>query len=139
MTLDYKIRNFEVEDSVQVIELLKGCGLCHEPWDNRENYEEKKKRDPDLMLVAEANSNVVGFVLGQYDGWGPMIWRLTVKEDYRNKSVGTKLLEEITARLKARGAKSIYALVGDKNEYKNWWEKQGWYFDTKCWTIGLED
>ncbi len=43
MTLDYKIRGFEIEDSEQVIKLLDKSGLYHKPWDNERNYMEKKK------------------------------------------------------------------------------------------------
>lgn len=136
MTLDYKIREFKIKDSKQVIRLLNKSRLYHKPWDNKNNYREKKKRDSDLMLIAEKNKRVIGFVLGQYDGWGAMIWRLTVDNNYRNQGVGTKLLENIVKRLKEKGANNIYALVADENKYKTWWKKQGWYFDTKCWTIG---
>lgn len=139
MAEDYKIRDFESCDSEKIISLLERCGLRHEPWDNNESYERKNRIDPGMMVVAESEGNVIGFVLGQYDGWGSMIWRLAVDENFRGKGIGSHLLREISSRLNEKGAKNIYALVSDSNEYADWWKKKGWYFDTKCWTIGLED
>ena len=132
-----KIREFQPRDINQVISLLKESKLYHKPWDNQKNYIKKKKTDPDLMLVAEEDNKIVGFVLGQYDGWGPMIWRLAVSKAKQNKGIGTMLANQIEKRLKNKGARNIYVLATLNNKKSmEFFKKRRYYTDTKCWTMG---
>ena len=46
--------------------------------DTLEEIQKKLQRDPDLFLVAEINENIVGTILGGYDGRRGMIYHLAV-------------------------------------------------------------
>lgn len=60
-----KIREFQLKGTNHVIKLVKEAGLYHKPYDNKKNFMKKKRLNPDLILVAEENKNVAGFILGQ--------------------------------------------------------------------------
>ena len=66
---------------------------------------------PDLFLVAEADGRIVGSVIGGWDGWRGHIARLAADPALRRKGIAGRLVREIEARLRARGARRIYALV----------------------------
>jgi ribosomal protein S18 acetylase RimI-like enzyme len=65
----------------------------------------------DLFLVAEADGRIVGTVIGGWDGWRGHIARLVADPAIRRQGIARKLVAEIESRLRARGARRIYALV----------------------------
>lgn len=132
-----KIREFQLKDTNQVITLVKETCLYHKPWDNRKNYAKKKKFSPDLMLVAEENGKIIGFVMAHYDGWFSYMGHLAVSKEHQGKGIGSILADEMERRMKKKGAKNIYILAALKNKKSiEFFKKRGYYTDTKCWTMG---
>lgn len=70
---------------------------------------------PDLFLVAQKDGQVVGTVIGGWDGWRAQIARLATDPSLRRSGIARALVEEIEARLRKRGAKRIYALVDGRS------------------------
>jgi hypothetical protein len=71
-----EIRVFRQEDFEEVITLWERCELLR-PWNDPEmDIERKINHDVSLFLVAEVNGEVVGTVMGGYDGTvvRPTIW-----------------------------------------------------------------
>lgn len=66
---------------------------------------------PDLFLVAEADGQIVGTIIGGWDGWRGHIARLATYSSLRRSGIAKALVHEIEARLRAKGARRIYALV----------------------------
>lgn len=63
-----EIRTFRQEDFEEVITLWERCDLLR-PWNDPElDIERKMHHDADLFLVAEVGGEVVGTVMGGYDG-----------------------------------------------------------------------
>ena len=63
-----EIRVFRQEDFEEVITLWERCDLLR-PWNDPEmDIERKMNHDVSLFLVAEVNGDVVGTVMGGYDG-----------------------------------------------------------------------
>jgi len=83
--------------------------------DSPERIRHKLERDPDLFLVAEQGGEVIGAVMGGYDGRRGMVYHLAVRSDARNRGVGKKLLEELESRLRAKGCVKYYLLVTRDN------------------------
>jgi ribosomal protein S18 acetylase RimI-like enzyme len=96
--------------------------------DTPEEIQKKLKRDPDLFLVAELNEEVIGTVIGGYDGRRGMIYHLAVHETVREQGVGAMLLNEVEKRLQAKGCVKCYLLVFADNERAiHFYENRGWY------------
>jgi ribosomal protein S18 acetylase RimI-like enzyme len=69
------------------------------------------ERDPELFVVAQVDDKLVGTLIGGWDGWRGNMYRLAVDPSYRRCGIGRALVREVEARLRAKGARRITALV----------------------------
>lgn len=76
----------------------------------------KLTRDPELFLVAAAGTEVVGVVLGTYDGRRGWILRLAVHPARRRAGIATGLVGELEKRFRALGCPRVNLLVLPDNE-----------------------
>ncbi len=107
--------------------------------DTPEEIEKKLKRDPDLFLVAEQNHEIVGTVIGGYDGRRGMIYHLAVHQSVREQGIGALLLGEVEKRLQAKGCVKCYLLVLADNELAvHFYENRGWYEMNEVRIMGKE-
>lgn len=82
---------------------------------------------PDLFLVAEDGGQIVGTVLGGYDGRRGLVYHLAVDTSRRRQGVGSRLMEEIESRLLSKGCLRCYILVTMENQdAMNYYQKRGW-------------
>jgi len=75
-----------------------------------------------LLLVATIGDEIVGSVIGGWDGWRGNIYRLAVAPEHRRKGFARQLVEEVSTRLFAKGATRISALV----EHEHQWAIDFW-------------
>ena len=94
--------------------------------DTPDELAKKIQHDPDLFLVAEFNSDIIGAVLGGFDGRRGMVYHLAVDEKYRQFGVGGLLIESIEDRLREKGCLRSYLLVRKENPSVQFYIKQGW-------------
>ena len=73
--------------------------------------QKKLTRDPDLFLVADAKGEIIGSVLGGYDGRRGLVYHLAVASGFRKMGIGSRLMEELESRLRAKGCLKCYLLV----------------------------
>jgi ribosomal protein S18 acetylase RimI-like enzyme len=117
------------EDYLRVIDLWNhaGPGIHVRRSDKPEELKKKIQRDPDLFLVAERDNQVIGTVLGGYDGRRGMVYHLAVLESYRKRGIGALLMKELEKRMKAKGCIRSYLLVTHDNlEAIHFYENMGW-------------
>ncbi|WP_245890041.1 GNAT family N-acetyltransferase [Rummeliibacillus pycnus] len=65
------------------------------PSDTIEGLKNKIRRDPDLFFVLEESSQIIGIVMGRYDGRRRWINHLAVDPDYQGNSIGQKMISDI--------------------------------------------
>lgn len=75
-----------------------------------------------LLLVATVDSQIVGSVIGGWDGWRGNIYRLAVTPEFRRKGIARRLVAEISRELFAKGATRLSALV----EHDHQWAIDFW-------------
>jgi ribosomal protein S18 acetylase RimI-like enzyme len=63
------------------------------------------------MLVAEDGGLVLGVVVVAYDGWRAFLYHLAVSTQARRRGIGRALMAEGEGRLRAKGARLIFALT----------------------------
>ena len=101
--------------------------------------QKKIQRDPDLFLVAEKNHKIVGTVIGGFDGRRGMIYHLAVAASLRGQGVGSRLMNEVEARLRAKGCLKCYLIVLRDNEAAvNFYESLGWGLMEQVLLFGKE-
>ena len=89
--------------------------------------QKKIQRDPDLFLVAELNHEIVGAVIGGFDGRRGMIYHLAVAASFRGQGIGARLMSEVETRLRAKGCLKCYLIVlRDNDDAMKFYERIGW-------------
>ncbi len=109
------IREARPEDFEAIIRLWEGIDRHTGLPDRVEYLQVFHAFAPDLFLVAESGGEIIGTVIGGWDGWRAQIARLATRMDWRRRGVARALVQEIERRLIARGAKRIYALVDKRS------------------------
>jgi ribosomal protein S18 acetylase RimI-like enzyme len=75
-----------------------------------------------VLLVATIDEQIVGSVIGGWDGWRGNIYRLAIVPEQRRRGIARRLVAEISSRLFAKGATRIAALV----EHEHAWAIGFW-------------
>ena len=95
--------------------------------DTPAEIEKKLTRDPDLFLVAEAEGEIIGSVIGGYDGRRGLIYHLAVASAFRGRGIASRLMDELELRLQAKGCLKCYLLVAEDNhEVGSYYQERGW-------------
>jgi ribosomal protein S18 acetylase RimI-like enzyme len=129
------VRPFDLQRDLEAVLTLwahGSPGIQLSRSDEPEEIDKKLKRDPDLFLVAEQDNELVGAVLGGFDGRRGMVYHLAVQPERRAHGIGTTLMQELEARLAAKGCLKYYLLVTVDNQAAiEFYEKIG------CEVMGL--
>ena len=120
------IRNYDDEDFPQVEELLKKSGIYWSSYDRRDILKKKIENDPESIIVAEDDGNVIGIIFFVYDPWSSYILHLAVDAEHRKKGIGRVLVEEAILGTKLKKADELYLEVRcSNNEAVRLYEKIG--------------
>ena len=127
----FQLRTFCMREYEQVVDLWLRAGIKVGPSDSRAGISQRLQRDEDLFLVAlDANEQVIGAVLGGFDGRRGWVNHLAVEPQLQRAGVGKALLETIEERLRARGCLKVNLLVaGTNTQVLGFYEKQGFQRD----------
>jgi ribosomal protein S18 acetylase RimI-like enzyme len=79
--------------------------------DDEMSLERLLERDPQALVVAEEDNEVVGSLIAGWDGWRGSFYRLAVHPGHRRRGLGTALLREGERRLAAQGVRRVNAIV----------------------------
>ncbi len=124
------LREFDLtRDYDAVIELWRsaGPGVNVGASDTRDEIARKLERDPDLFLVAEEAGQIVGTVVGGFDGRRGMVYHLAVAAGHRGNGLGTALMNELDSRLKAKGCLKYYLQITPDNlDVAEFYRRLGW-------------
>lgn len=108
--------------------------------DTREAVSALLRRDPDAVILAEHEGELIGSIIAGWDGWRCHLYRLAVHPAWRRRGVGSALLGAAEDRFKALGATRIDAMVLDSNDLgQRLWRTSGYLRqeDWRRWVKGL--
>lgn len=129
MRIQVNIRTFKFPDDYPpVVELWErsGPGIHVGRSDTLNEVAKKIQRDPDLLLVADLQDEIIGAVIGGFDGRRGMIYHLAVDKEFRQFGVGTALMETLENRLREKGCLRSYLMVRKDDAATQFYDKQGW-------------
>lgn len=118
--LYYRVKTFSFSNDYHAVRKIwedSGPGVQLSSSDEPVEIIKKLKRDHDLFLVAEdQNGNIVGAVMGGFDGRRGMVYHLAVSPKHRNNHIGMALMEELEIRLSKKGCLKYYSFVTHENQ-----------------------
>jgi ribosomal protein S18 acetylase RimI-like enzyme len=110
------------------------------PTDTPDAVEAQLARDPDALMLAVDDGQIVGTVIAGWDGWRAHLYRLAVAPDRRGEGIGRRLIDAAEVRFRALGAGRVDAMVLDDND-RAWpvWRAAGYVRqpDWSRWIKGL--
>lgn len=119
------VRDFTLDDWDVVTSIWEAAEGMTAP--SREEVERKLDRDPQLFVVAEDGTAVIGVAMGTFDGRRGFIFRLAVAPDHRGRGIGSALVSELERRFADMGVTKVRVLVFRTNETaRSFWEAQGY-------------
>ena len=112
-----RIRAFLDADSASVITLWNGVFPDSAPHnDPAMMIRQKVRQERDLFYVAVAEEDVIGTVMGGYDGHRGWVYSLAVSPACRRQGVASALMKHLEAALVERGCLKINLQVRAGNE-----------------------
>ena len=113
----FTIREMTIDDYDAVVALWEAAELPYRSKgrDQREKIAREIGGPSSIFLVAEADGEVVGAVLGTHDGRKGWINRLVVAPEHQRKGIGRTLVSEVETRLDAIGIEIVACQVEDWN------------------------
>lgn len=100
------LRTIIIEDYPKLIEFWKENYLVT-PLDEFDRVKLFLEKNPGLSFLAEENKEIVGTVLGSFDGRRGSLQKLVVSKTSRRKGIGKKLVAQAIKRLQEAGAIDI--------------------------------
>jgi ribosomal protein S18 acetylase RimI-like enzyme len=84
-------------------------------------------RDPEALLVAEVDGEIVATLIVGWDGWRGGFYRLAVDPTQRRRGLATALVRAGEERLRALGAHRLHAIVdSDEPAAMAFWSAVGY-------------
>ncbi len=118
------IKNYE--EVLTLWESSSGVGLDSDT-DTKERIWIYLNRNPGLNFAAFEKGKVIGAVLCGQDGRRGYLHHLAVAEAYRNKGIGTALVDKVISKLRMLGIRKCNIFVfADNLAGQEFWKKNGW-------------
>ena len=111
------LRPYRDGDEKAVVELWNRVEPDPSPWNlPRDDIARKLKVQRELFIVAELDGEIVGTVIGGWDGHRGWVYSVVVSPDHRRKGIGTALMKRIERDLAGTGCHKLNLQVRAGNQ-----------------------
>lgn len=130
---DVTLRVYRPTDEGAVVALWRACDLVR-PWnDPHKDIARKLLVQPELFLVAENATGIVGTAMAGYDGHRGWLYYLAVAPSAQRLALGRRLVAEVEHLLLAMGCPKINLQVRNTNVgVISFYEKLGFTADASA-------
>lgn len=123
-----RIRALTIEDYSKLIAFWKEQYVLT-PLDEFDRVKLFLEKNPRLSFIVEHNGEIVGTVLGSFDGRRGSLQKLVVRKSSRRQGIGKKLVRHAVTKLQEEGALDIRFNTAE--ELVSFYEKCGFKKDTR--------
>lgn len=124
-----EVRTMEIEDYDGVYALwmsIRGFAI-RSVDDSREGVARFLKRNPTTSVVAEEDGEIVGAILCGHDGRRGCMYHVCVREKYRMRGIGRRMVTFAMEALKEEGINKVSLIAFTVNDIGNaFWNRIGW-------------
>jgi ribosomal protein S18 acetylase RimI-like enzyme len=125
------LRAGRVDDVDTLLALWRRAGASPSSTESAEDVQRLLARDPDALLLAEAEGEVVGSLIVGWDGWRGTFYRLAVDPAHRRRGLATALVRAGEERLRSLGAHRLNAIVeSEEADAMAFWAAAGYELQT---------
>jgi ribosomal protein S18 acetylase RimI-like enzyme len=124
------VRLMVIEDYEQIVNLWN---CTHEVRiysvsDSKQAVHRFLELNRETCFVADCDGQIVGTILGGFDGRRGYIYHLVVESEQRGRNIGSALVEKMKIAMKFKGVDKIHIFVPVHNSKSSvaFWESHGW-------------
>jgi len=99
------------DDAERIVRFWHDSGASMGPGDSVESVRRAVSHPAALMMLAEAGGELVGTLLGTFDGWRGNMYRLVVHPAWRRQGIARRLVRRIEQFFAECGARRITVLI----------------------------
>lgn len=126
------LRTATPDDAGRIVRFWHDSGASMGPTDSVERVRLVVSHPGALLIVAEAGPEIVGTLIGSFDGWRGNMYRLVVHPGRRRQGIGRQLVKRIEAFFAECGARRITVLIeADRPWAVAFWTAVGYPFDPR--------
>jgi ribosomal protein S18 acetylase RimI-like enzyme len=124
------IRPFRPSDETDLVRLWRASGLLR-PWnDPSRDIARKQAVQPELFLVALLGDELVGSLMGGYDGHRGWAYYLAVHPHRRNQGIARQMMRVLEATLEELGCPKLNLMVrGENTAARGFYDRMGYTRD----------
>lgn len=115
-------RRASAADADAILEFWKASGASPGVTDDVRHLRDIATNARAVLLLAIEGEEIVGSLLGTYDGWRGNLYRLVVRPDHRRRGIARELVRRVEKVFAEWGVKRVSALV----EHERTWATQFW-------------
>ena len=125
-----EIRAGTAADADEIVHLWQSAGSPPTPTDTAPHVRAAMAHPGMRLFVMVIEGQIVGSVIGAFDGWRGNIYRLAVHPDYRRRGIARALVAEVERSLDSQGVQRINALVErEDSDAMGFWDAAGYPAD----------
>ncbi|HEV8396441.1 MAG TPA: GNAT family N-acetyltransferase [Vicinamibacterales bacterium] len=126
------LRPATTDDAERIVRFWQDSGASMGPTDSVEQVRRAVTHPAALLIVAEAEQEMIGTLLGTFDGWRGNMYRLVVHPDWRRQGIGRQLVKRVEQFFAERGARRITVLIeADRPWAVAFWTAAGYPYDDR--------
>jgi len=130
--LGFTIRDCREEEAEAVLTLWRDAEATVSPTDQLDSVQMAIAARSTHFLIAEQHGQIVGSIIGGFDGWRGTMYRLVVHPKAQRNGIATALVQEVEHRFVQQGAKRISALVErEHSDAVSFWPSVGYEKDSR--------